>query len=132
MEPPATAMLPGTTAAAGQVPGTNLPIPGMFPNMLPLASGQFGVLPVMPIQAMTHKATRHARRVYVGGLPANANEHGMLLSMSINYEKKFVFVEMRTLKEASNAMALDGIIFEVVYPFGRKQGVENYSFRAIP
>nr|XP_033515391.1 splicing factor U2af large subunit B-like isoform X2 [Nicotiana tomentosiformis] len=46
----------------------------MFPNMLPLASGQFGVLPVMPIQAMTHKATRHARRVYVGGLPANANE----------------------------------------------------------
>ncbi|XP_070051617.1 splicing factor U2af large subunit B-like isoform X3 [Nicotiana tomentosiformis] len=46
----------------------------MFPNMLPLASGQFGVLPVMPIQAMTHKATRHVRRVYVGGLPANANE----------------------------------------------------------
>lgn len=37
----------------------------------------------------------------------------MLLSISINYEKKFVFVEMRTVEEASNAMALDGIIFEV-------------------
>lgn len=61
---------------------------------------QFGALPVMPIQAMTqqvrnslvsswcnafhflpnifpnlcYQATRHARRVYVGGLPATSNE----------------------------------------------------------
>lgn len=34
--------------------------------------------------------------------------------MYINQEKKFAFVEMRTVEEASNAMALDGIIFEVV------------------
>nr|GMC92491.1 uncharacterized protein LOC109148798 [Ipomoea batatas] len=36
----------------------------------------FGALPMMPIQAMTehYQATRHARRVYVGGLPPNANE----------------------------------------------------------
>lgn len=31
----------------------------------------------------------------------------------INQEKKFAFVEMRTVEEASNAMALDGIMFEV-------------------
>lgn len=33
--------------------------------------------------------------------------------MYINHEKKFAFVEMRSVEEASNAMALDGIIFEV-------------------
>ncbi|XP_009629636.1 splicing factor U2af large subunit B [Nicotiana tomentosiformis] len=133
MAPPTSAMLPGITAAAGQVPGTNPPIPGMFPNMFPLASGQFGALPVMPIQAMTQQATRHARRVYVGGLPAHANEQSVatffshvmsaiggntagpgdaVVNVYINYEKKFAFVEMRSVEEASNAMALDGIIFE--------------------
>ncbi|CAN6984494.1 unnamed protein product [Brassica rapa subsp. trilocularis] len=30
---------------------------------------------MMPIQAMTQRATRHARRVYVGGLSPQANEH---------------------------------------------------------
>jgi splicing factor U2AF subunit len=32
----------------------------------------------------------------------------------INQEKRFAFVEMRTVEEASNAMALDGIIYEVL------------------
>jgi len=32
----------------------------------------------------------------------------------INQEKKFAFVECRTVEEASNAMALDGILFEGV------------------
>ena len=32
--------------------------------------------------------------------------------MYINHEKKFAFVEMRSVEEASNAMALDGIVFE--------------------
>lgn len=35
------------------------------------------------------------------------------MNVYINQEKKFAFVEMRTVEEASNAMALDGIIFEV-------------------
>lgn len=30
-------------------------------------------------------------------------------------KKKFAFVEMRSVEEASNAMALDGIIFEVYF-----------------
>ncbi|KAA8531845.1 hypothetical protein F0562_006438 [Nyssa sinensis] len=47
-------------AFAGQIPGTAPAIPGMFPNMLTLASGQFGALPVMPVRAMTQQATRHA------------------------------------------------------------------------
>ncbi|XP_061949607.1 splicing factor U2af large subunit B isoform X1 [Populus nigra] len=138
MAPPASAMLPSAAAAAvaaaGQITGTTPPIPGMFPNMFPLGTGQqFGALPVMPVQAMTQQATRHARRVYVGGLPPIANEQSVatffsqvmaaiggntagpgdaVVNVYINHEKKFAFVEMRSVEEASNAMALDGIIFE--------------------
>ncbi|XP_019154667.1 PREDICTED: splicing factor U2af large subunit B-like isoform X3 [Ipomoea nil] len=134
MAPPSATMLPGATAAPGQVPGTSPPIPGMFSNVFPMAPGQqFGALPMMPVQAMTQQATRHARRVYVGGLPPNANEQSIatffshvmsaiggnsagpgdaVVNVYINHEKKFAFVEMRSVEEASNAMALDGIIFE--------------------
>ncbi|KAJ6740122.1 U2 SNRNP AUXILIARY FACTOR LARGE SUBUNIT [Salix purpurea] len=123
-----------TIACFGQITGTTAPIPGMFPNMFPLGTGQqFGALPVMPVQAMTQQATRHARRVYVGGLPPIANEQSVatffsqvmaaiggntagpgdaVVNVYINHEKKFAFVEMRSVEEASNAMALDGIIFE--------------------
>ncbi|XP_039042018.1 splicing factor U2af large subunit B-like isoform X2 [Hibiscus syriacus] len=102
--------------------------------MFPLTTGQpFGALPVMPVQAMTQQATRHARRVYVGGLSPTANEQSVatffshvmaaiggntagpgdaVVNVYINHEKKFAFVEMRSVEEASNAMALDGIIFE--------------------
>lgn len=37
-----------------------------------------------------------------------------MVNVYINYEKKFAFVEFRTVEEASNAMALDGIMFEGV------------------
>ncbi|RWW88227.1 hypothetical protein BHE74_00002906, partial [Ensete ventricosum] len=140
-----------------------------------------GSFALMPAQAVTQQdlkvlsfqATRHARRVYVGGLPPMANEqvlfylhfiltqtfkvkfvsehvqlnsvyapvskicsrvtiatffsHVMsaiggnaagpgdaVVNVYINHEKKFAFVEMRSVEEASNAMALDGIIFEGV------------------
>ncbi|KAI3839109.1 hypothetical protein MKW98_029446 [Papaver atlanticum] len=82
---------------------------------------------------MTHQATRHARRVYVGGLSPTANEQSVatffsqvmsviggnaagpgdaVVNVYINHEKKFAFVEMRSIEEASNAMALDGIVFD--------------------
>lgn len=94
-----------------------------------------GPLSLMPAHVMTQQATRHARRVYVGGLPPSANEQTIatffsqvmtavggnsagpgdaVVNVYINYEKKFAFVEMRTVEEASNAMALDGISFEGV------------------
>lgn len=38
-----------------------------------------------------------------------------VVNVYINHEKKFAFVEMRTVEEASNAMALDGIIFEACH-----------------
>lgn len=37
-----------------------------------------------------------------------------VVNVYINYEKKFAFVEFRTVDETSNAMALDGIMFEGV------------------
>ncbi|KAK1322929.1 Splicing factor U2af large subunit B [Acorus calamus] len=116
-----------------QMIGTPPAIPGMFPNIFPMTTPQFGNLPIMPVQAMTQQATRHARRVYVGGLSPTANEQSVatffsqvmsaiggnsagpgdaVVNVYINHEKKFAFVEMRSVEEASNAMALDGIIFE--------------------
>ncbi|XP_043715060.1 splicing factor U2af large subunit B-like isoform X21 [Telopea speciosissima] len=108
---------PAPIAFFGQLTGATPTIPGMFPNMLQFPG----------------QATRHARRVYVGGLPPSANEQSVatffsqvmaaiggnsagpgdaVVNVYINHEKKFAFVEMRSVEEASNAMALDGIIFE--------------------
>ena len=36
------------------------------------------------------------------------------VNVYINHEKKLAFVEMRSVKEASNDMALDGINFQVL------------------
>ncbi|XP_040384821.1 splicing factor U2af large subunit A isoform X2 [Oryza brachyantha] len=119
-------------AAPGQLPVVPPVIPGMLPNMFNLTQPQFTPLVIQP-QAMTQQATRHARRVYVGGLPPTANEHTVavffnqvmaaiggntsgpgdaVLNVYINHDKKFAFVEMRSVEEASNAMSLDGIMFE--------------------
>eukprot|EP00475_Leptophrys_vorax_P019290 TRINITY_DN26349_c0_g1_i1.p1 TRINITY_DN26349_c0_g1~~TRINITY_DN26349_c0_g1_i1.p1 ORF type:complete len:426 (-),score=27.41 TRINITY_DN26349_c0_g1_i1:193-1311(-) len=116
---------------AGGVPAA------LFPNVFPLAA--------------TTQATRHARRVYVGGLPPMANEQSVsaffnnamnviggnaagsgdcVVYVYINAEKKFAFVEMRTVEEASNAMALDGISFEGVNVRVRRPSDYNPSMAA--
>ncbi|XP_078441703.1 splicing factor U2af large subunit B-like isoform X5 [Wolffia australiana] len=113
------------------MPAITPAIPGMFPNLM--MPGQFPTIPLVPVQAMTQQATRHARRVYVGGLSPTANEQSVasffnqvmaviggntagpgdaVVNVYINHDKKFAFVEMRSVEEASNAMSLDGIIFE--------------------
>ncbi|XP_027092019.1 splicing factor U2af large subunit B-like isoform X1 [Coffea eugenioides] len=136
MAPPPDTLMHGATSLPlpGQVPAAAASaVPGVLPNMFSLPTGQLGALPVMPIHAMTQQATRHARRIYVGGLPPTANEQSIatffshvmsaiggntagpgdaVVNVYINHEKKFAFVEMRSVEEASNAMALDGIIFE--------------------
>ncbi|XP_020525056.1 splicing factor U2af large subunit B isoform X7 [Amborella trichopoda] len=137
----------------GQLPGVPQPMPGMLPNMFPFGTtAPFPGMAMMPAQAMTQQATRHARRVYVGGLPPMANEqtiatffsHVMsaiggntagpgsdaVVNVYINHEKKFAFVEMRTVEEASNAMALDGITFEGVSVRVRRPTDYNPSLAA--
>ncbi|CAM6097262.1 unnamed protein product [Calypogeia fissa] len=141
---PQTGVLPSTTAGAGsalsplgQIPGMGQPLPGVFPSMFPFAGGT--------------QATRHARRVYVGGLPPMANEQSVatffsqvmaavggntagpgdaVVNVYINQEKRFAFVEMRTVEEASNAMALDGIIYEGVSVRVRRPSDYNPSMAA--
>ncbi|KAK1388735.1 hypothetical protein POM88_016913 [Heracleum sosnowskyi] len=41
-----------------------------------------------------------------------AGPGGVVVNVYINHEKKFAFGEMGSAEEASNALALDGIIFE--------------------
>ncbi|KAG6420637.1 hypothetical protein SASPL_117172 [Salvia splendens] len=146
--PPANGALPSPSEHVAGVSMASQAIPGMLPNMLSSDSSQLGLF---PIQVMTQQATRHARRVYVGGLPPLSNEqtistffsHVMnaiggniagpgdaVVNVYINHEKKFAFVEMRTVEEASNAMALDGIIFEGVSVRVRRPTDYNPSLAA--
>ncbi|XP_068645441.1 splicing factor U2af large subunit A-like isoform X2 [Aristolochia californica] len=150
MAPPGATNIPGA-AVPGQAPAVAPATPGILPNMFAFGNSQFGALPLMPAQAMTQQATRHARRVYVGGLPPMANEQTIatffsrvmssiggntagpgdsVVNVYINHEKKFAFVEMRTVEEASNAMALDGILFEGVSVRVRRPTDYNPSLAA--
>ncbi|KAH9562302.1 hypothetical protein CY35_05G064500 [Sphagnum magellanicum] len=135
---PSSAAGPGTGfSPLGQIPGMGNPMPGVFPSMFPFAGGT--------------QATRHARRVYVGGLPPMANEQSVatffsqvmaavgantagpgdaVVNVYINQEKRFAFVEMRTVEEASNAMALDGIIYEGISVRVRRPSDYNPSMAA--
>ena len=48
----------------------------------------------------------------IGGNTAGPGD--AVLNVYINHDKKFAFVEMRSVEDASNARALDGIMFEGV------------------
>ena len=110
-------------------------MPGRPPDPADAAANE-ARLAALQAAGINVQATRHARRVYVGGFPDNANEpelasfmsnalvavggasgaydpeNGMtcVLSVYINREKQFAFIEFRTVEEASNAMALDGVV----------------------
>lgn len=150
MAPPGAAVISGATLS-GQLAGVSPNMPTVLPGAFPFAGTQFGTLSTMPMQAMTQQATRHARRVYVGGLPPLANEQTIatffsqvmaaiggntagpgdaVVNVYINHEKKFAFVEMRTVEEASNAMALDGIMFEGMSVRVRRPSDYNPSLAA--
>ena len=116
--------LGGVPVPISQLPGAVMVTPDGA-GVAPLGGGIFA--------GGNQQATRHARRIYVGGLPIDVREETIssffsnalaavggttagpgscVVSVYINHEKKFAFVEMRTVEEASNAMALDGIMFE--------------------
>ncbi|THU63115.1 hypothetical protein C4D60_Mb01t12330 [Musa balbisiana] len=70
---------PAPPCRSSPIPDRSLPVvpqlvTGTLPTMLPVATHQIGSIALMPAQAVTQQATRHARRVYVGGLPPMANE----------------------------------------------------------
>ncbi|CAA0825122.1 Splicing factor U2af large subunit B [Striga hermonthica] len=135
--PPVTTVMTNPSEQLNGASVASQSVSGVLPNMLASQTTQvnmLGSVSALPVQ-VTQQATRFARKVYVGGLPPLANEqtvsrffsHVMnaiggnsagpgdaVVNVYINHEKKFAFVEMRTVEEASNAMALDGIAFEGV------------------
>lgn len=109
------------------------------PNNLPPVGSGYAPPPGMGYGGRglnaTAQATRHARRIYVGGIPLTTNEADVnaffnnallavggtngaegqpVVNVYINVEKKFAFVEFRSVEEASNALALDGIVLDGV------------------
>lgn len=102
---------------------------GQLPMTLP------GVVPGAAIAAQFPMAgghvARQARRLYVGGIPFGATEQNMmeffnaqmraaglcknegdpLLSVQINMDKNFAFLEYRSVEETTSSLAFDGIQF---------------------
>eukprot|EP01138_Halocafeteria_seosinensis_P010948 gb/GECG01011182.1/.p1 GENE.gb/GECG01011182.1/~~gb/GECG01011182.1/.p1 ORF type:complete len:584 (+),score=112.86 gb/GECG01011182.1/:1-1752(+) len=84
--------------------------------------------PSMGFAGTNQAHTRHARRIYVGGIGTDVTEAdmtaffnaviervykpmegGAVVSVYINHERKFAFVELREIALATAAMELDGI-----------------------
>lgn len=83
---------------------------------------------------VSSSASRHARRLYVGNLPSNTTdvqigdffnraliaakgtemEGDPVISVYMNLEKRFAFIETRTVAEAAAGLMLDGIKFREV------------------
>lgn len=81
------------------------------------------------------QVTRHARRLYVGNLPAGTTELQIgdffsralvaskgsesvgdpIISVYINIDKRFAFIETRTVREAAAGLCLDGVRFQEVF-----------------
>lgn len=104
-------------------------------NTTPVAVGMGGMPPLgtsneAPLGSQQH-ATRHARRLYVGNLPVNSTdvavgdffnralayskgtcgEGNPVISVYLNLEKRFAFIELRSLAETAAALAMDGVLF---------------------
>ncbi|KAM7251351.1 hypothetical protein ACFE04_023234 [Oxalis oulophora] len=79
-----------------QVPGIAPPVPGMFPNMFQMPTGQqFGAMPIMPVQAMTQQV--HA----VEKTPSMSELNEMLLAQEHFKRSDLSFVfRLQVLKEA--------------------------------
>ncbi|ELK26905.1 Splicing factor U2AF 65 kDa subunit [Myotis davidii] len=84
--------------AAGRIPATAL-LPARTPDGL-------AVTP-MPVPVAVSNMTRQARRLCVGNIPFGITEEAM-----VNRDKNFAFLEFRSVDETTQAMALDGIIFQ--------------------
>ncbi|KAL5078461.1 hypothetical protein RYX36_017445 [Vicia faba] len=75
---------------------------------------QFTTLPVLPVQAMTQQSVSTFFSQVMATIGGNTSGPGdSVVNVYINHDKKFAFVEMRSIEEANNAMALNGIIFQI-------------------
>ncbi|CAD6252886.1 unnamed protein product [Miscanthus lutarioriparius] len=143
---PAVCSIASTSSRKGRL---NSSIPLSWSHKFNFSSLVFQ--PHTTTQLMTQEATLFARRVYVGGLPPSANEQTIgvffnqvmaviggntagpgdaVCSVCMNHEQRFALVEFRLAEEASNAMALDGILFEGVPVKVRRPTDYNLSLAA--
>jgi len=110
-------MAPGLPAAAA--------MPVAAPGPTPLGAGALGAAAHAPLQQ-----TRHARRLYVGGVPECSEQElaaffndiirrscdqefpgGAVMNVYLNRERRFAFVELRSIELTTAAVDLDGITF---------------------
>ena len=81
----------------------------------------------MGMAAAGGQATRHARRLYVGGAPPGTTEEHLraffqeqvergtgdkgvhVVNVYLNHERRFAFVEFRSIPLATACLALDGV-----------------------
>ena len=95
------------------------------------AATDFAGIPADRNFAAVPQQTRHARRLYIGNLPPNVTEQELhvffrgaiqqaqtkqagndedpILSVYINHERRFCFLEFKTVEMATACLALDGI-----------------------
>ncbi|KAG0210956.1 U2 small nuclear RNA auxiliary factor 2 [Mortierella sp. GBA30] len=97
-----------------------------------MSMGFRGNNPLGGANGVDHTLGRQQRRLYCGNLPMGINEESLadffnqtmmsmnlttgagapVVSVHINYDKNYAFVEFRTPEEATAAMAFDGISFQ--------------------
>lgn len=100
------------------------------PGIVPSLSSSTSVVGA-PIPGPVSQKTRHARRAYIGNLPDGCTDNEIrdfftgalmaiggvtmpgepVLSIYINRDKKFAFIEFRSVEECSNCMAFEGILW---------------------
>lgn len=107
---------------------------GMSGARADVAAGGMGAAGVLSPQTSA-QTSRHARRLYVGNLPADTtdaqigdffnralkaskgveSEGDPVISVYINLEKRFAFIETRTVREAAAGLSLDGVRFRDMF-----------------
>lgn len=105
-----------------------------------------------PTADTSMQSTRHARRLYVGNLPSDTTEiqiedffnralqasHGVespgnpVISVYTNLDKRFAFIETRTVREAAAGLSLDGVKFRDVFLRLRRPNDYNPSLAPNP
>lgn len=98
-------------------------------GQMPQFGGVPGAMPMAPMgmAAAGGQATRHARRLYVGGAPPGTTEEHLraffqeqvergtgdkgvhVVNVYLNHERRFAFVEFRSIPLATACLALDGV-----------------------
>lgn len=117
-----------------------------------ILGGGMGGTGLVGAQQTSAQASRHARRLYVGNLPPDTtdaqigdffnralkaskgveSEGDPVISVYINLEKRFAFIETRTIREAAAGLALDGVRFRDMFLRLRRPNDYNATIAGNP